>query len=377
MPKDRKRKNMLIIACIMLFAILFTLVPSFSFSVTAARRNTGSVAEEYVRYQSRLQNIEKITDLEENGFRLLEDQVFAMPLQKVPEDTPEEAVDEVWFYAALDKQYHRLAVFLADDNGQILYKTDQLEANYCYPGELRQPIEKLASVSFQDVDNDSDTDIILIAQCHNDRGDYQEKSYKVGDVLFQENGSFYRDYRISDKINRFDMNKNPACILNFVRDGRSTEFLYTAETYGELLSHNFRVIEEQSYTRNFEKLGKMKVVPGVYRMAEYDVFMIYLIDEQGNIWQNRAVVGRVGVVDFANYNYLEKFGENLYQTVDGAQIVAAGAQVEQGVIEASNVQVVSEMVDMITITRAYEANQKIIQTIDTMLDKAVNQVGKL
>ena len=32
---------------------------------------------------------------------------------------------------------------------------------------------------------------------------------------------------------------------------------------------------------------------------------------------------------------------------------------------------------MITITRAYEANQKIIQTIDTMLDKAVNQVGKL
>lgn len=40
-------------------------------------------------------------------------------------------------------------------------------------------------------------------------------------------------------------------------------------------------------------------------------------------------------------------------------------------------QVVSEMVDMITITRAYEANQKIIQTIDTMLDKAVNQVGKL
>ncbi len=40
MPKDRKRKNMLIIACIMLFAILFTLVPAFSFSVTAARGNT-------------------------------------------------------------------------------------------------------------------------------------------------------------------------------------------------------------------------------------------------------------------------------------------------------------------------------------------------
>ena len=164
MPKDRKRKNMLILACIMLFATLFMLVPAFSFSVTAARRNAEPVAEEYVRYQSRLQSIEKITELEKNGFYMLEDQVFAMPLQKLPEDTPEDEVDEVWFYAALDKRYHRLAVFIADDNGQILYKTDQLEANYCYPGELRQPIEKLASVSFQDVDNDGDTDIILIAQ---------------------------------------------------------------------------------------------------------------------------------------------------------------------------------------------------------------------
>ena len=95
MPKDRKRKNMLILACIMLFATLFMLVPAFSFSVTAARRNAEPVAEEYVRYQSRLQSIEKITELEENGFWMLEDQVFAMPLQKLPEDTPEDEVDEV------------------------------------------------------------------------------------------------------------------------------------------------------------------------------------------------------------------------------------------------------------------------------------------
>lgn len=43
----------------------------------------------------------------------------------------------------------------------------------------------------------------------------------------------------------------------------------------------------------------------------------------------------------------------------------------------SNVNVVSEMVDMITITRAYEANQKVIRSMDSMLERAANQVGKL
>ena len=35
------------------------------------------------------------------------------------------------------------------------------------------------------------------------------------------------------------------------------------------------------------------------------------------------------------------------------------------------------MVDMITITRAHEANQKMLKAMDSMMDKAVNQVGRL
>ena len=43
----------------------------------------------------------------------------------------------------------------------------------------------------------------------------------------------------------------------------------------------------------------------------------------------------------------------------------------------SNVNVVDEMVNMIAIQRAYETGQKMIQTEDSTLDKAVNQVGKI
>ena len=101
------------------------------------------------------------------------------------------------------------------------------------------------------------------------------------------------------------------------------------------------------------------------------------IDEEGRIFADGEYVDSFAIADFEDYNYLEKYGENLYQTVDGATLTAADAWVRQGYIEASNVNVVTEMVNMITITRAYESNQKVIHTIDGMLDKAVNNVGRV
>ena len=63
--------------------------------------------------------------------------------------------------------------------------------------------------------------------------------------------------------------------------------------------------------------------------------------------------------------------------VEGGTIVASDAQVSQGLIESSNVNVVSEMVNMITISRAYQAGQKVINAVDETLEKAVNQVGQV
>jgi flagellar basal-body rod protein FlgG len=44
----------------------------------------------------------------------------------------------------------------------------------------------------------------------------------------------------------------------------------------------------------------------------------------------------------------------------------------QGEIESSNVNIVDEMVNMITAQRAYETNSKVIQTSDQMMQSAVN-----
>ena len=188
--------------------------------------------------------------------------------------------------------------------------------------------------------------------------DYQQGSFRVTDSSYDlaiaGNGFFAISYT----------NKQGETSVKYTRDGA-----FTVNRQGYLVTKDGDYVLNQN--------GAMNSDPGAGSYIQIDPNQEFTIDENGNIWQNQALVGQVGLVDFADYNYIEKFGENLYDMAEGGQIIAADGLIEQGTIEASNVNIVSEMVDMITITRAYESNQKIIQTIDGMLDKAVNQVGKL
>lgn len=97
----------------------------------------------------------------------------------------------------------------------------------------------------------------------------------------------------------------------------------------------------------------------------------------GTITQNGRVIATIQVADFEDYDYLEHYGENYYQPVDGARFQNSGAFIHSGYLEASNVETVSEMVDLINISRDYESNQKVITTIDSTLEIAANQLGKI
>ncbi len=265
----KKWMSILILVC-----ICFLTVPSEK--AMAQNEAIGLLIQKYNDYQESFASIEKVEDIEGSGFVEIENQSFPVLLESFGEEA-------VMFRSLMHEEYHRLAVLVTDSGGNVLYKTDQLETNYRYLDQLEQPTRELTAVSFQDLNHDGLTDIILITTCENDTGDYAGITYKVGDVLFQRDGQFYRDWRISDKINRFSMNKSVDFIVSYVRDGNSTEILYTATTLEELLDNGFRIIQEQCYSRSFEKQGKLMVVPGIIRMAEYDVFMIYLVNEQGDI----------------------------------------------------------------------------------------------
>ena len=101
------------------------------------------------------------------------------------------------------------------------------------------------------------------------------------------------------------------------------------------------------------------------------------IDTYGGIYSDGVYVDSIKLVDFENYDYLEKIGDTSYKPVDGAVEITGSGVLHQGFVEQSNVNGVSEMVDLIAITRAYEANQKIIQGEDSLLEKTVNQIGRV
>lgn len=101
------------------------------------------------------------------------------------------------------------------------------------------------------------------------------------------------------------------------------------------------------------------------------------VNELGEIYSGNNYVATLGIRDFENYEYLSSYGENMYEPVEGARMIDADATVAQGYLEMSNVNMVTEMVDMIAVTRAYETNQKMIQTVDKVLDKTVNNIGNV
>ncbi|MFA9466000.1 MAG: flagellar basal-body rod protein FlgF [Velocimicrobium sp.] len=101
------------------------------------------------------------------------------------------------------------------------------------------------------------------------------------------------------------------------------------------------------------------------------------IASDGSVYADETKIDTIKLTDFEDYDYLEKIGDVAYKLLDGGTPKDATGNIMQGFTEQSNVNSVSEMVEMISITRAYEANQKVISTVDSMLDKSVNSVGRV
>ena len=195
---------------------------------------------------------------------------------------------------------------------------------------------------------------------------------RIGSVsLGAKIGEVYTDFtqgpfQVTDNTFDFALEGDGFFGISFTSKAGETSIKYTRDGAFTLREDGYLVTKDGDFVLNSQG-----------NPIQIDPFATIKVNTLGQIFANDVLIDQLGVFDFEDYNYLEKYGENLLQPVEGAVMREAAGKVHQGYLEASNVNVISEMVEMINITRAYETNQKMIQTIDQTLDKTVNQVGKL
>jgi len=99
-----------------------------------------------------------------------------------------------------------------------------------------------------------------------------------------------------------------------------------------------------------------------------------------NMWQDRRAVDKMRIVTFDNADGLEKNGYTFFKSTAESgppRTVLFGVSLRTGMLESSNVNPVTEMVNLIKSHRAYEAAAKVVSTHDTLLGHAVNDVGRV
>ncbi|MDR2865260.1 MAG: flagellar hook-basal body protein [Spirochaetaceae bacterium] len=177
------------------------------------------------------------------------------------------------------------------------------------------------------------------------------------------------------------------------------EGFFTIETpYGERYTRNgafqlgkegfletkegYPVIGEKGRLHVKENNFKVDKDGNVWVNAEYANDPSLMISREDNTWGEAVLLDTLKIVGFDNERFLEKQGSNLYKTneIAGDPETLMGQNrpdLLQGFTEASNVNAVVEMVNMIEVNRAYEANQKVVQSGDSMLGTLINQYARL
>lgn len=167
---------------------------------------------------------------------------------------------------------------------------------------------------------------------------------------------------------------------------------YTAGFYKEtgnplelaIMGEGYFVVDTpqgERYTRNgvfnLSPEGRLVTIDGYPVQGQNGEILVekgdFSVDESGRVFLNGKLVDKLRIVSFPAP--LAKEGSSLFRGEEPVEV--ENPKIAQGFVEESNVNAIEEMVNMINLMRAYEANQKVIQTEDSTLEKAVNEVGRI
>ena len=160
----------------------------------------------------------------------------------------------------------------------------------------------------------------------------------------------------------------------FTRNGAFTigkeGMILTKEGYPVLGENGPIHIKENNFI--IDKLGRVFVNRALPEDPER------LISMRENQWEETVQIDTLRVVDFDQERYLKKQGSSLWvDTEESGPAMQVSEEnfprVLQGFVETSNVSAVEEMVRMIEVNRAYEANQRAVTNQETIAAKLINE----
>ncbi len=140
----------------------------------------------------------------------------------------------------------------------------------------------------------------------------------------------------------------------------------------------------EKYTRDgslkVDQQGRLVTNDGLFVLGQENEILLLdqsnvRINKDGSIYSKEVKLGQIQVVGIEDNTSLRKQGASLYIATEDTVETAFEGSIEQGFLESSNANSIEGMINMIATMRTYETNQKIIQTYDGTLDKAVNSVG--
>ena len=218
----------------------------------------------------------------------------------------------------------------------------------------------------------------LVAKSFDDMLLHNKDSYKNGVSNVNELGSLNFGVRIDETATSYKQG-------TLIYTENNTDFAIVGNGF-------FQVTDEQNntyYTRD----GSFKVNPQGYLVTNSGHYVMGINSQTGN--SERVYVGsdlisispdnsimingenryKFNIVDFENYDNLTKYGNNLYKGEGGFN--SNNYSIKQKYLEGSNIDSINEMAMMMETVKEFEANQKVIQTIDSTLSQIANEIGRV
>ncbi|MBN1899566.1 MAG: flagellar basal-body rod protein FlgF [Spirochaetes bacterium] len=162
--------------------------------------------------------------------------------------------------------------------------------------------------------------------------------------------------------------------LRYTRNG---SFILDKDNY-VVTKDGYKVLGENGYIQ--VQGNNFKVNDNGDIIVNLDLYNRQLVSVNENDWAGSTVLDRFRIVSFRELRELKKEGNSFYYETEFSGPPRTPAQMpklRQGFLEHSNVNIVQEMVEMIEVQRAYEANSKSVTTHDAALGKLINDGARI